>query len=574
MAWRIWSKKLLIIFFSSFFLLELLIRISSSLFVFFQESRNVLSLNSGKRVIKIVTIGESTTAVAANEANTFLTQETSYPYQLEMYLNKYSKKFHYKVENKGVMAGNSELAVDQLSVYGIDNRPDLIISMFGMKDFASREYNATNNHDFFNVLKKYSKIYSLISQLQDEDEIDKMSMELSKTSQPILKEFAIRAVDSALCQQASFDKIELSTYKTIQKILMSAYNASFSGQTEKAIRILKEIIREKNFGHFALFDVYVLNNKRKEAEKVLLDYKRMAPRNPFVYTRLISFYLDLGYEKEAKNTLNETIALKIDHNFEIELAKIRIDLNNKYYQRASDKITKICGKLSLVKNQNSDEEEWLILLNEKASNRLFYLCSNLKAEIYYSLGKHVEAKHVLESMLQNENISNFGAAISLLLKIYEKERDEERSYALINRIIRKNKRLGEYYHLINHFKIFNKKLPNFEQFEKKIVEFFPKTIESYDKLLNYATTLNSKLLIMQYPTFPLSIVQRFVLEVNRKDKEDIFFLSNENIFDQQLKSQVFFEPRYPYNFNHYTRLGSGIIAAHVGEKVLEIMESE
>ena len=116
--------------------LEISIRTSSFLFSVYQDHKNQVHFknNNYKKTITIVTIGESTTAVAANESNTLLVQETAYPYYLEKYLNEAQTQFNFVVINKGIMGGHTRKIISELTKYLKDHKPDIIIAMMGMKD--------------------------------------------------------------------------------------------------------------------------------------------------------------------------------------------------------------------------------------------------------------------------------------------------------------------------------------------------------------------------------------------------------------------------------------------------------
>jgi len=98
---------------------------------FILESKNQIY----NKTYTIFTIGESTTAVSADESKNFLVQSTSYPTYL---LNELSSKYphvKFKIHNLGIMGGASDSVIYRLLEELSKTKPDLIISMVGMKDY-------------------------------------------------------------------------------------------------------------------------------------------------------------------------------------------------------------------------------------------------------------------------------------------------------------------------------------------------------------------------------------------------------------------------------------------------------
>jgi hypothetical protein len=48
---------------------------------------------------------------------------------------------------------------------------------------------------------------------------------------------------------------------------------------------------------------------------------------------------------------------------------------------------------------------------------------------------------------------------------------------------------------------------------------------------------------------------------------DAMYVDNEFIFNNAPREKYFFEPKFPYNFNHFTILGAQVLAKHLADEI-------
>ena len=103
-------------------------------FAAYQQRGNVVDPGTGLNEVRVLCVGESTTAVAGDEAGKMLVPRTSYPAQLEEVLNSRQSHLHFRVLNNGIMGGTSGSALELLRLTVPTARPQVIVAMMGIKD--------------------------------------------------------------------------------------------------------------------------------------------------------------------------------------------------------------------------------------------------------------------------------------------------------------------------------------------------------------------------------------------------------------------------------------------------------
>ncbi len=124
------QKVALIVFgiFLTAFLLETVLRIGGSWFLYRQDMRNVSSLNKGSGSYKVLCLGESTTALGG---------EFSYPSMLQRFFQKHDPQLKISVINKGIPSIDTKTILDNLESQLDQYNPQVVVLMIGIND----EYN-------------------------------------------------------------------------------------------------------------------------------------------------------------------------------------------------------------------------------------------------------------------------------------------------------------------------------------------------------------------------------------------------------------------------------------------------
>ncbi len=116
--------------------LEIVLGVASRAVLASQLADNRADLAEGP--VRILCIGESTTAVAGNPDNSMLVRDHSYPAKLEARLDARQDGRDYRVLNLGIMGGTSESILELLPAALDEFQPHIIISMMGIKDGSAR----------------------------------------------------------------------------------------------------------------------------------------------------------------------------------------------------------------------------------------------------------------------------------------------------------------------------------------------------------------------------------------------------------------------------------------------------
>lgn len=549
--------------------IEITIRISAS----FYKTEDVISKDKipTDDVVKVMTIGESTTAVAADDTNSLLVQKTAYPNYLEEILNQNQKKIKFKVYNKGIMSGNTDKIILELEKQIQELRPNIIIAMMGMKDEIRDFEEPTLAMKTWIKLKKilsYSKAIILIEEFYEQIRVQNNNIKdfnVVKKFSDIPYEFASLnqiGIESSLFRQIEIDKYDENILREILKQLYLANYYLLTGQLQSAESIYVKLIQKYDFGYFFLSDLYIRDNKILEAEKVLIDYMKKYPQNPYVYRELINLYLSINKMNEAKLLLNEMNIKRL--NFENVNLLTSADYFRKLnlFNNSLEILRPYCGLEQQLKFKRIIiSEKYIEKMIMKRKNRDFFECVFLISESLFNLKKYVQAEQSLLNFIQIAP-DHAGAALNLLVKIYQDEGRTDKIKEVIKKVANRNQRLGEFYSLAQTFdNEGNGKEVN--ELLTKLSEDFVKTKSNYTTLKSLADKYDVKLVLVQYPTFKLNYLKYFTSKMT-----SITYVDNEKTFDDGPRQKYFFEPRFPYTFNHYTKLGSKKIAENISRIVL------
>lgn len=514
-----------------------------------------------KNVIRVVTVGESTTAVAANEDGTYLVKNTAYPNFLERYLNQGAKNRKFEVVNKGIMSGDTNKVIAELENYLKNNQVDLVIAMIGMKD----ESNTTVNSLRYKINKffQFSKVYNLINLSIDEWQISKTDINDYKEVneyKDLNLQFLKIAKDEVYLNIAKQALSEKYDDKRIAKILPSIYLANYfynTGNLVKAEQLYLQLIESDEHGYFALADVYLRNDHVQDAIKILKKYLLKYPYNNYAKKELVSLLIKVNQTKKAKTELAGTE----DQSIFITMANEKIAYAEGNLKLAEELLARDCNVHKFKSVDRVNQKRALMDHLEFILNKFEYdNCALELSKVYVENGKFELAENLLKNYLAI-NSSDF-AATNMLRHIYKIKNDENKSLDVLKQSAFKSKRLGDYLALMQEFK--RKKL-SFENNEivKIASEDFFETKNNIKKLYHLTYKHGGRLVLVQYPTFDVSFLKSLA-----RDYKGILFVDNETIFDDSPKNEYLFEPKYPYKFNHYTRKGAEKLAENISKNIL------
>ena len=551
--------------------LEITMRVGSLVFKFSQNQKNQTSLvnsKNGKKTITILTLGESTTAVAANAENSMLTQENAYPYFLEKYLNEKKLPFNFKVINKGIMGGETGIIIDTLENFLYTEKPNIIVSMMGMKDTASaRRTTKTNfiiNH-ISDYISENSRLVNYISSLYTQVKLKENNRILQKEVRlfvDLSKEFIdnnqrIMAVDIGINSLLNPQMEERDVRDLAKQEFLAIYYFR-TGQADRANRIFKALETKFKFGHILHAILLKEKNELKGAEEALREHIKIYPKSHFAYKELISLYFNDNQPDKAKKLFKEVQKYKLNEKLTIQIAQALNYKISKDYATGIKILEPSCS-VYIPHDFSETSKKNIILYSQKfVRDDEFMECLFNLSEFYFNNKNFRKAEEHLNRFVNNsDSISGY----NLLRKTYEKLGKTGQAEDMYQMLISKNRRVGEYYALADFYRNNNNQSET-ETIYDDIATSFPETTKNFGRLNSLSKASGAKLIIMQYPTFSLEPLKKL-----SGNLDGVKYISNEKIFDNGPRTTYFYEPHYPYNFNHYTSVGSQIIAHHLADEI-------
>ncbi|MBT4277574.1 sulfatase-like hydrolase/transferase [Candidatus Falkowbacteria bacterium] len=533
-------KKITLIFLGvliSLTLLEISLRLAGKGFLYIQEKRNIVS--EEKNVFTILCIGESTTALAGDKTNIFLTDKESFPRQLEEILNEKYDDTEFKVINKGIMVGDSIKILRELEDDLNEYNPDMVISMMGLKDtnhtslfnkpmiLSGNKKIDEKEDDFF--WEKF-KIYGLVGFIKErlgnnktlEEKIDLEGLAEDVYFTPDL-----------YARIFHFKEGERIDEGTMKKLLIGKFYEDRGMYTE-AEKIYKEEVKNKKAGYLGLVSVYTQEEKFIEAEEVLKKAISENPNYSIYIAELGKLYEEINKEQEAE---------------EMFLQAIEIDANEYVYIEAG-KFYKVTG------NHKKAEEMFLraIEVNEKE----FYAFEEA-GKFYKEVGNQEKAEELFLKAIE-VNPQKHTSYLNLE-DLYSQQKDYIKEENIYKQAIVANQRIGEYFELVKFYQNHEK-----EEGAKKVFVDALKNVPSYGHnykmLLEILEEKNIPLVAMGYPSYNLGLLKNIFPE-----NDKITFIDNKNVFESRDQEDFYFENKFPYQFNHYTKLGAKLIADNIASAI-------
>lgn len=546
---------------STILLLEMGLRMLS----YFYNRQPKLKTTQNNNLIKIVTVGESTTAVASNDEGTYLVKNTAYPIFLEKYLNSQNKFKKFEVVNKGIMSGDTDKIIAELDNYLKNNRVDLVVAMIGMKD----ESNVTINSTGYRIKKflQFSKVYSLISLAYEEWQIYNTDINDNKEVnefKDLNEQFLKIAKDEVYLNIAKQALSENYDEQRISRMLSDIYLANYfynTGNLSKAESIYKKLIETEKHGYFSLVDVLLRSDKINEAISLLKNYKAKFPQNEYALKELVNLLIKEKNITEAKKLIKGLG----DNSFYFKMAKAKVAFASGDLKQSVKILSEACdvdafSHLDRSNQKRSIKDHLFFILNKYEYDN----CALELSRIYVEVGEYKLAEILLRKYLEVN--SNDFAATNMLRQIYKNNNDEEMSLKILKQSAYKNKRLGDYFALMQEMKKKKLSLEN-EEILKVASEDFFETKLNIKKLYHLTYKHGGRLILVQYPTFDISFLKELASEF-----KGILFIDNESIFDDRPKVEYIFEPKYPYKFNHYTKRGAEKLAENIGLNILKFYQ--
>ncbi len=529
-------------------LIEGLAAASQWLFVRYQDSRGAAPPAEGE--LRILAIGESTTAVAGDEAGTLLTPHTAYPAQLERILNERQDQVRVRVLNNGMMGGTSRTTLARLDETIRRFEPHVIIAMMGIKDTPDEALPAVSWLQSLRTVQLAQWLCESISLRRNELVFEVSDLEdlpedrrFAKTQlRKYLREIRLAEDPEA---QAALGSLEVATYLW------------FIQRHTQAEQLLRTVIAERDVGYNLLARVLATDDRPGEAVDLLRGAIERHPEEGMYRVALAEILIEGGDYSGAEAALGEARAasegfLAADYvGYFIALTQARLDRERGDYAVALKDLSAI--DIEAVPRRRYQD----------FFPPLFMLLHAELGTIYYRMGALDEAEqHLLRAVTAHPGQH---ANMWLLGQVYREQGRFEEEEALRRKVLTYKGRLGEYYELAKLFQLYGQdaRIPGLID---DAVARIPSLTESYRRLYRTARSRGIRLVVMQYPSFGLELLHKYA-----PPAEGVSFIDNEHVFDAD-PNAYFYEPGFPHSFSHYTEEGAEVLAEQVADHIMALYD--
>jgi tetratricopeptide (TPR) repeat protein len=504
-----------------FLLLELGLRVSGQILLLQQHIDNKLTVNTIENLNNtyvILTLGESTTADLHNN-------QSSWPRELEPILNSKNANYTYVVLQEAIPSTNTKEILYRLNKNLDQYNPNMVITMMGINDaYSIVPYNSSVNKitHVFNSFRTYKLLTSLILNIEQKFKKSLTKDEYFKLGQKYIeKEEYHRAEEmyKNILEQSpkntegyiGLGRVFYRTgeYNKAKKILFETIKQfPKDDRIDQAYIILGKVYREQ----MTTVEVYHEQNDVDIAEKMFKAAIALNPENYHPYSTLGIFYGDIGKDYKSEKMLKKAIELNPTDGyayFELGVLYCKIE--------EYDKAKAVFKKAVDLKDFYEDAYIWL-------------------AWVYQIKNEPNLAEEVLKNGI-------------------EQNPDNDILYGS----------LAQHYEDLGQYDLAEK---YFEKANNIRLKFYnPITNKNYKELNAILKKRGVTHVIMQYPMRSVEPLKKMF-----KDRSDIIFVDNENVFKKAVKekgTKQIFVDMFGGEFGHCTLKGNKLIAENVANVILK-----
>ncbi len=559
-------------------IIEMAIRIGGFAFLSSQESRNKISIQK-KGAYRIMCLGESTTALGGDE---------SYPAQLEEILNRNNKGIIFSVINKGVPGTNTPRILAQLEANINKYKPDMVVAMMGINDYATHIPYADGVQNKFLKKVRFLRIRNLIKMVASRIDVKKREvrkwLDYSRSERSLKKSIKLRPEDeSGYVALGLFYKNHEELKKAeevLQKVLAMNPDSEDAGlvlgwvygseqKFAEAETVLERVIQSnpKNAGAYSLLGwVYRSQGKNEKGEEIV---KKAVELNPGSATALKE--LRQLYEREGKtDEFEEDMKNMIDSDPKNESAYLELGL---FYesQKRFDAAEEMFKKVTAVnpRNETAYFELGWIYKNRKKFDTAEEMFGKVAALNPKNESAYLELGWLYKSQKRFDMAEEaFKKAIALNPKC-------DMGYVELRWIYETQKQSGMAKQMYNKAKELNPKdMVPFN--EIRYVDAHGDTIReddgfvtsnNYRELKRILDKRGIRLVCVQYPVRNAEPLREIF-----RDEGGVIFVDNEKIFKEALKNgrkEEYFLDMFGGDFGHCTRKGNTLLANNIAEVILK-----
>ena len=501
-----------------------------------------------QREIRILTIGESTTAVAGNATNTLLVPGTAWPAQLETVLNERQDAVRFHVVNAAVMGGNSAAALDLMHDALGRSEPDMIVAMMGIMDTPGDTRDSRARvPELLSGIRTVQLVAWLVESVrirQSRAVADARTVaDLPRSGRDgSLMPVGRPAYELRMgTDPIALDQIELANY------LMH------TGFSERSEAVLRALTAERDLGHAALAHLLLGLDRPDDAKQVL---EAVMPRHPdegLYWVVLAEIGLRQGDIDAADSALDEAEA-RIEQFREPNLVSDFIALERSAIRLIAGEPEAAIVAAEAAQGGSDGQYKGIVpnvyLRREKAIGRAHIARKDWAAAEYHLLA-------ALES--QPSRSLNL---MWTLTEVYRESGQKEKETALREELLARTGRVGEYMELGRLLR--NQGDPETaKRVEADANTQTPSLREAYGHLYRTAQHMGAQVVVVQYPMFPLDTLKRWA-----PPAPGIHHVDTQHIFDGVVE-QSYADAGLPAAFSHYSKSGARRVAEAVADTVLD-----
>ncbi len=567
---RSWLRKLIAFLLGCAFLLvlsEWLLGVAYRQFIAAQDAEASVRVTGAANEIRVLAIGESTTAVAGNDSGSLLLRETAYPAQLEKILNARQGQRRFVVVNRGGMGGDTDRVLDTLPRYLDNYRPHLILVMMGMKDQVlpagpDQESTEASRQDIWQGRLRTVRLASMLLDLVRHGSGDLgvgVATSLSDLPPRLKSQF-----ERDLYLRFRYTQVEELDEPTWSRVRVSTELAlyhEFTGQLTEAAALSRDIIHRWDVGHNLLAHIYLMQGRSWDAVNVLTKALDRYPNRTGYLQYLSKAYSALGEANLAEQALTTALQRHPDDLL------VRNQLANLYLEQGHPEqgieLLRLSASDRRIMVQKQMDHPEFARIGHNALSHTLHTSKITYASLFYSFGQPDKAEKMLKEVLEQRY---YYTAVKLLSDIFQERGDHAAEAELKAMSVEQSTRIGEYYEMSKLYlrEDRRKDLGDLMAVARDNVPF---TATNFQRVYDLAREHDTRLLFVQYPTFPIEVLQGFVPEAAQSDPA-VALLDTEQVFLNHPPAETFIDAHYPFAFGHYTKFGSHLLARHVADHVL------
>jgi len=496
--------------------------------------------------VRILAIGESTTAVAGNASNTLLVPGTAWPAQLETVLNERQDKVRFSVTNAAVMGGTSAAALDLMHDALDRDRPDMIIAMMGIMDTPGDDRGERVGLPRW---LEWSRSAQLVAWLSETVRIKQSSA--VKDAQTVA-DLPRSGRDGSL-MPVGRHAFELGVSRNLvarDQIALGVF-LSNTGHHARATAVLQALIEEEGVGYSALAHHFLGLDRPADALAVMEAAMAAHPEEGLYWVLRSEVEEHQGDTARSLATIAEARE-RLDVFTESDFIADVLTLRESSLALATGDADRAIALASSVEGEQSRRTRQLagnqIVKREKLIGRAHML-----------EGRWTEAERHLLSALANQS----DRAVNLmwtLTEVYRRSGQVDKEAELRQELLARTGRVGEYFELARLLRQ-QGHADAAEQVMDDADRQTPSLRSAYAHLYRAGAAHGAPVVVVQYPMFDLDSIHRWAPPgpgVHHVDTEDIF---------EGVMAESYADAGLPVAFSHYSQTGARRLAETIADTV-------